>query len=524
MSGMFDSKADKASRKLARTQKEEKAKKKTRTIAITVISVLLVFSAVAILINSSFIRRVLPVVSIDGVNFTTTEFEFFFNNEYMEYINFLSQFQGMGGTMPDMNRPLSTQIYNHETGETWADLITNATFNKMSNLVSLYNAGKASGFVMSEEQAEEIENDIAMVEIQAMINRFPSTDSFLQQMFGTSMNERTYRRIQEFVTFANSYNEHIRESFEYSAETLAGYYADSRNQLDVFTYRQFMIFFDLPFEADFDDETDFENAVTEATDNARSSAAAIASGISSENDLINAAFIYSELYSDPESTLRLNQGSRLEADTADWLLDDARVYGDTTLIESEQGINIVFFVSRDDNNYRTAGMRQILIMREQINPEDYPGGETDPDYLAALEQAENDARDRAEYVHLLFTAAGGTEDALIGLMDEHSDDNTAGGYYSNISKFPYQSTHLNTMKVVQEIEDWLFDANRVVGDSELIYTSAFGYHLIYFTGLGDLFFELMADDRMRTRDHTAWLDGLTPGEPVKRPAFILVHV
>jgi len=284
------------------------------------------------------------------------------------------------------------------------------------------------------------------------------------------------------------------------------YYFDNRDELDVLNYRQFTV-----------------NADTTA--NARSEADVIADGISNEDDFIAAAKAFDEgLYFEPDSTLRRIQGERLDIDIEAWLLDDARSYGDVTVIESDQGSNIVFFVSRDDNNYRTTGMRQLLIMRQQVSPEEFIYGENDLDYIAAVDHADKEVRERAELVNSFFIAAGETEDALINLMAEHSDDTTEGGYYSNITKYPYQSSHLNTMQVVPEIEEWLFDDSRTVGDTELVYTSAYGYHLLYFTGFGEIFFELIADDRMRTRDHNAWTEGLTHGTPEKLPGFILVQM
>jgi len=162
--------------------------------------------------------------------------------------------------------------------------------------------------------------------------------------------------------------------------------------------------------------------------------------------------------------------------------------------------------------------------RDYIDPEEFLLGEDDPDYLSALQQAENELSVRAQSVYSLFTAAGGTEAALIDLMEEYSDDTTEGGYYTNITKYQYWSQYFNTMKVVPEIEEWLFDESRTVGDSQLVYTSAYGYHLLYFTGFGEPFFKLMADDRMRTRDHNEWLESLTVGVPVKHAAFILVQI
>jgi hypothetical protein len=519
MSGMFDTKADKASKKLARTQKEDKARRKKRIITISVITVLLVFSTLAIISNSNFIRRTLPVLEIDGVTFTTAEFEYFFNSEYMEYANFMSQF---GGTMPDSNRPLSGQVYDLSTGETWAELITDMALNKLTHLVTLYNAAGEAGFALSDEQISQIEEELEMVEFQAMINGFPSTDSFLQQMFGSSMNRRTYREILTFVTTAGAFNEFIRESFSYTSGDLASFYAENANDLDIFFYRQFTVFAEYP---DDEDEEDYDEMWLEAANNAHFLAIAIAEGIENEEDFLEAAAMYNdEFYWDPNSTLRMTQGERLDFEVETWLIDEGRFHGDVTVIETEQGSDVVMFIYRDDNSYYTAGMRQILISREDINPEDFPLGEEDPDFYEALEQAEINLHQRAEHIEALFIDAGATEAALLDLMEEHSDDTTEGGLYLDIARFPYQSAYTWIMKVVPEIEEWLFDENRAVGDTELIYTHDFGYHLIYFPGFGTPFFELIADDRMRTRDHTKWLDDLTPGEPQKRTAFIFVTI
>jgi len=523
MSGMFESKQDKASRRNARTQQEEKAKRKSRIITISVISALVLFSTIAIVINSGFIRRSAPAVTIDGVNFTAAEFEYFFNTEYLEYTNFMSQFQGMGA-MPEQGRPLSSQIYNRETGETWADFITTAALNRMASLTVLNNAARNANFRLTPEQRESIDDDMAMLEFQAAISGFPNTNSLLQQTFGTGMNERTYRKIVEFVALATSYSEHIRESFTFTSEELSEYYNENKDALDIIAYRQFMVYIEFPDVESFDTDEEYDEALVAAITETHDRASAIASGITDENSFIDAAYNYRDYYDDPESTFRLSQGSRLDIHTSEWLLDPARNYGDITIIDSDQGSYIVLFVNRDDNNYRTVGMRQILIMREQIFPEDFPLGEEDPDYIDALLESEQEARERAETVNSLFIEAGSTEEALIALIAEHSDDTTEGGYYSDISKFPYQSSHINTMKVVEEIENWLFDENREIGDSQLVFTSSFGYHILYFTGFGDIFFEMIATDRLRTQEHTDWLENLEVPLPVKRPAFILVHV
>jgi len=528
MSGMFEPKADGAKRREARALQEAKSRRKTRIIMISVVTVLALLFAAALLINSKYIRRTLPVLTIDGVSFTTVDYEYFFNAEYVEYMNLMSQMQGMGGlggSLPDDNKPLSSQIYDPDTGETWADFFSEMTLRRMSMMVQLYNAAMTAGFRLTDERTAEIDENMANVRMQAESYGFPSTESFLQRMYGNSIDEKSFRSVLEFIVTAEAYSEHVRESFDYSAEDIKGYYDANKDSLDIFSYRTFVVFPEHVEPTEYPNTEEYLAAVEEKKAEANAIAVEIAAGIESEDDFLAAAMEYEVLYSDPDSTLRTMQGDRLDNDLGPWLLEETREHGDTDIIDTEQGSTVIFFVSRDNNSYQLAGMRQILIMRESIDPQEYENGEDDPAYIAAFEQANREIRERAELAYSLFVAGGETEAALIGLIEEYSADDTEGGYYDNISKYPYQSAYVSAMKVVPEIEDWLFDENREVGDSELIYTEAYGYHLLYFTGYGKQFCDLIADDKLRTDAHNAWREGLADVKPpVKHRAFVLVQL
>ena len=519
MSGMFEPKTDKASRKIAQTQKEIKEKKKKRTRTVIILVVLALVAAIAITINSSFIRRTLPVVTIDGRGFNTAEFEYFFNAEYNDFAEDLQQ-QGLEVFLPDPARPLSEQIYDNQTGMTWAQFITEKTMANLSEITAMYNMAKAAGFVLTQEQTDEIDMELEMIAFQAMISGFPTSDSLLQRMFGNSMNERIFRNILEFLFTARYYSEHIRESFSYTQDSLAAYYAENKDELDVYNFRVLDIYIDMM--VDFIDDDD---ELIDTPEAAREKALQIADGIITEEDFLEAARDQAWGDFSPDATLLRMQGGWLDDEEIfAWLTDDSRSYGNVTVIDVDYGSMIIFFISRDDNSYRTKGFRQILISREQIDPMDFPDGTADPEYLDALEDAEELIDERAELVYALFEAMGRSEQALLDLMEEHSDDPSEGGLYTDITKLPYQSAYIQTMRVVKEIEEWLFDENRQPGDSELILTEAFGYHLVYFTGEGGTFSDMMAEDRMRTRDHNAWAAAIPLGSASKTAAFILVNV
>jgi hypothetical protein len=271
-----------------------------------------------------------------------------------------------------------------------------------------------------------------------------------------------------------------------------------------------------------DDEDEFEEAILQAAQAANEKAHEFADEIHSEEDFINIAGNYNIFMADPEATHRRIQGGRLDADLRDWLVDSSRAYGDKTIVDSDQGSTIVFFVSRDDNNYRTVAMSQLLLQREFIDPSEFPGGEFDPEYISVMEFIEDELRDRAQRIYEQFNTAGRTHQALLELIAEYSDDVTEDGFYDDIALLTYQAVDFHTMRVVHELESWLFD-NRSIGDSELIYTADFGYHLTYFMGEGDIFFEMIARDRMRSDQHSEWIDGLHRATPVRHASFILVH-
>ena len=69
MSGIFDKKTDKANKRQERTLKQQQQLKRTRTITVTVIIVFAFIFAVALLVNSKFIRRALPAVTVGGTSF-----------------------------------------------------------------------------------------------------------------------------------------------------------------------------------------------------------------------------------------------------------------------------------------------------------------------------------------------------------------------------------------------------------------------------------------------------------------------
>jgi len=526
MSGLFDEKrTGGATRRDVRTQKEKNSQKKTRTITIAVISVLIVVFVGALIINSSFIRRSASAITIDGVSFSVAEFDYFYNWAVFEYTDFIHQNMPdfAGGMLPNRERPFASQIQDTNTNATWADFFVDRAITNMSGIVQLYNAARASGFEMSDENIANMEAQFNMLIHEGELGSarqpilHPTPMSYLQAIYGNALNEATLRRVLELTFTAWSYSDHVRESLAYTQDQLEAFYMDNADAFDIFRYRMLMIEPEIQDPADFTTGDELADAQDEAEAVAAQRAEEIIAIITSEEDFIAAALMENPIaHADPRSTFVQQQGEFLNPQLADWLADETRQPGDITSIEVNNAHQIVFFIERDTNNYHMAEMRQLLFLREDVFPEDFADGEDDPEFIAASEAVEADVRARGEAALAAFEAGGSLEQVLIDMIPDFSDDPTEGGFYDNIARAPFQGVINRAMQVVPELEDWLFDPARQAGDFELVRTEAFGYHLMFFAGHGEQFNHFIARERLQAQDHMDWRENLPEVTEIER--------
>ena len=534
MSGLFEKRADGSTRRMERNKKENKARRKRRTITVSVTAVMLVLFAASLVVNSNYIRRTLPAISIGGHSFTAVEFDYFYNNAYQEYANWVQEQFGeyedyVASLLPSSEIPLSNQVYDADTGETWADFFTERAIANMSELLKFYNAAEAAGFQIPPEGVAQIEDAITSIMDEARSyvalypNQYTSPDGYLHALFGSAINERGLRNVMMFVQRAVTYSESMRTSFTFTPGELEEYYLENRDLLDIFSFR---VLFVEPVYLDREDYASDED-YEEATDNelavANLKAQRMADEIGSEEDFIAVAREYdADVYGDPLSTRMDQMGEELDPDFAEWLTGEEPLkFGDMKIIDYPYGSALMFFIARNDNSYFTTAMRQILLLRDELSPDSFPAGVEDPEYIDLLADIDSQAGERAKEVLGIFTSGEASEERFAELVAIYSDDNIEGGYYDRIAKFMYQSQTTYTLRVVDEIEQWLFDRERAVGDFELIRTEAYGYHIVYFMGFGERMRDIIAEDRMGSSTFLAWGESLpAAGEVTRHWAFM----
>ena len=139
-------------------------------------------------------------------------------------------------------------------------------------------------------------------------------------------------------------------------------------------------------------------------------------------------------------------------------------------------------LTRED---KTVDVRHILIMPYGADSSNIRTETFDEEAWAWAETMAND-------VMALFEAGDKSEDSFAALAAEHSHDGSAvnGGLYTGVTKG----------QMVENFENWCFDAARQTGDYGIVKTE-FGYHLMFFVSSRPVWMDAVKSEIMNMRSN-----------------------
>ncbi len=506
--------------------------------AVLAVVLVVVFVFVALVGNGFFNNRA-TAMTVGEHKVTASMYNIFYMSLYSNYYNSYADYIDSYGYPFSSSEPLDEQIYDTETGQTWADYFKERAQESLVWTFALTDAAAEAGYTLSEDGAAEIDELIAGLDDTATTYGYHSANGYLTAYFGAGVDTELYREFLELQYLANEYQEQMESSFTYTEDELLAYYEENKVDFDVVTYRTYFVDGQAESETVTDEETGEETTVepTEEESEAAMTAAqetaeAMADATSGdESAFIGYAYLleneltlgedesYSDYaaedYEDATTEHRYSSYSTatgtLEA-MAEWLFDESRQPGDTAALSAENGYYVVYFGERSDNNYSTVNVRHILIEPEDVEDVTDEDGNVDEEATAeAEEQAKADALAEAEALLDEFLAGDATEDSFATLAEENTDDtgsSSTGGLYEGV----YRG------QMVQAFEDWCFDESRQPGDTGIV-ESDYGYHIMYFVGLGDNYRDTLVDTAMRTENYNAWYEEISAAYTVAERGF-----
>lgn len=187
-------------------------------------------------------------------------------------------------------------------------------------------------------------------------------------------------------------------------------------------------------------------------------------GCESADELV--ATIYGP-YCDVESYTKFLEEYRLGATYLSHLLENTEITDEDLVKYYEENPDTFASLEKDDT--LMVNVRHILIQPEAVELT-----EEDEGYEAAVQEAKDAAKAKAEEILADWEAGDKTQDSFAALATEHTQDPgsaTTGGLYENV--YPGQT--------VPAFNDWCFDEVRAAGDTGIVETD-YGYHIMFFVG------------------------------------------
>lgn len=491
-------------------------------VMIAVVAAFLITNLIGGINRSGVIEKNTVVATVGEHELNTVVMNYYFYNtvsaEYNEAANMYGDYADafLKSTGLDLTKPLDEQVYNKETGETWADHFLDEAIEAAKGDYALYDLAMAEDFKISQESQTSIDNAMMNMQITAAFSGLGDTDAYLRNVYG---NGSTMENYEEFLTIssiaADYYNAKV-DSMEYDDAAIRAYEADKFDNYSAYTFSSYY----LPY-SDFltggtkgeDGKVTYSDAEKDAARKAAEAASLVLTDATTAEEL-DKAIAELEAYADdekkPTSTLNENvMHTNLHEDYAKWMAEKDRKAGDVKVFpnttkstdadgketEVTNGYYVLMFQSRNDNLEKLANVRHILI--------NFEGGTKDDKGNVTYNVAEkNAAKEKAEKLLQQWKDGEATEESFIALVEKNTGDSGSaktGGLYEDI--------HRNS-NYVKNFRDWAIDSSRKAGDTGVV-ESDYGYHIMYYVGDDELSYrDFMIKNEMTSEDITEWYEGV----------------
>ncbi|MFI3313946.1 MAG: peptidylprolyl isomerase, partial [Eubacteriales bacterium] len=437
----------------------KKEVKKYTTLAIVTIVLLVVIGSVVGFFSSTIPQNTFTAVTVGDHALTPAQFSYYYKDAYLNYSSTYGDYISM---ILDTESPLDEQMYDDTTGETWADFFVSQAVTNAAATYELYDLAMAAGYTLPTDEADYITSTVESVEYIATMYGLTSGDAYLTQTYGRGASVEGYKEYMTISSTAFGYAQLVESNFSYDADTLTAAYLADPNAYDQVDYKIYYVSVDTG-------ETNEDGTIIADMDAglalAEEMAAASYQNISEfDRYAVELATTDSkaEMYSDPSYTLRTNTAiGDSNAALTDWLADDARQEGDTTVIQADDiAYYVAYYIGRPDMQQVLPSVRDIFISAtaDETNTEDPTG----------------------------LIAAKTTVDTVLASYEAGEDFGTlASNYSSDANTYGneglYECYIPGTLAGIDE--SWLFDASRQAGDLTTIETDS-GYYIFLYEGAG----------------------------------------
>ncbi len=410
------------------------------------------------------IDRTKSAIYTDNFEITTGVLTYYFNAQYLSFLNAYGE--NLDNIGLDTSKPLSEQECSISSGTTWYDYFMDAAKERLTQCIVISEQAKLDNKGLNKASLKEVEQIKETIVADAKDKNL-STEDYIVSTFGEGVTLNDIVECTKFEKLATQYYNAFVKTLNTDEKTVEDYFEGHKKAYCTVDYMSFS------FPVNTTDQIEINDIHQKAIDLSESQSPKIFKK-TVEQYLYDYYQEKDEELSKKEikkatdkvlAEITVNDASYSSASYASrWAFSDEREINDGLVIKNEEqnSYDVYYLISlpkRDETRLTT--IRQIL-----IDPADYKNSK------AAKKEAE-------EILDTLKERDFNKKD-FISIAAEYSADSdtaTSGGLYKDLTT--------GMLKDAKEIEDWLFLEERAKGDSAIIKTKSYGWHIVYVENIGD---------------------------------------
>ncbi len=448
-------------------EQEKKARAQKRRGTVIGIAVVVL---VAAFVFSFPIRTYMAVngtyITIGGEKINKVEFDYHYAMARSSFISQNSYYLSMMGMDTST---IDDQMYSTEL--TFRDYFEQLAVGNIQSTKAMKTAAQESGFTYDTET--EYEETMEDLRERASENGM-TLNRYLKNVFGSYATESRLEDVIREGILTTAYYEQVAEASGPSDAEIDSYYEENKQSYDLVDYHMTIVEAQLPTAAPdgsvtLDDEGNevayepTEEEIAAAMADAREAADAAEDTILADGDLYEG-----------QSSSSVNSLLR------EWLFDESRAEGDTTVVEDTTGNR--YLVAGFDRRYRdetpTVDMRAIVTQTVD-----------------------------AQSILTEWQSGDATEESFIALCSQYDENGVEDGLYEGVE--------VDSMN--EDMNAWMADASRQKGDTAA-FTDDNGYHyVLYYLGTNDPAWKLDIYDLLLSETMSEYLDTIIEGIAVEDP-------
>lgn len=455
-------------RKMQAYQEQEKKEKaqKRRGIVLGVAIVVIVAAFVLSFPIRNFIAVNGTYITVGGEKVTKVEFDY---NYAMARSSFISQNSYYLSMMGMDTSNIDDQMYS--TDLTFRDYFEQLAVGNIQSTKAMKAAAQEAGFSYNtdEEYAQTMED----LKDRASENG-TTLNKYLKSVFGSYATQSRLEDVIREGILTTAYYEQVAEASGSSDAEIVSYYEENKQSYDLVDYHMTIVEADLPTAAPDGSTTVDENGNEVAYEPTEEE---IAGAMADAREAADAAEDTILADGDPyegQSSSSVNYLIR------EWLFDETRVKGDTTVVED------------------TTGNRYLVVGFDQRYRDETPT----VDMRAVVTQTGD-----AQSILAEWQSGEATEESFIELCGKYDENGVEEGLYEGVE----------ADSMSEDMNAWMADTSRQAGDTAA-FTDDNGYNYVfYYLGTNDPAWKMNIYDLLLSQTMSDYLDTIAEGVAVEDP-------